>query len=181
MSKLFTPSREGQVVQVHGLAPHKLLSSSPRFLIFLFLFCFLLWWTEGIRAQIVSVAIQFDFFLIFSSDQKFFEVTGTVVAISLSMFCPFLITPLFLPNISKYSCPFSFPLLPPPQISNDSCDNSAKLRQPTLMLLASLLSHVTDSLEGAAEKKSLLLHKVNTILILTLHNFLTYIYSELYV
>lgn len=49
------------------------------------------------------------------------------------------------------------------QISNDSCDNSAKLRQPTLMLLASLLSHVTDSLEGAAEKKSLLLHKIRDI------------------
>ncbi|CAF2164026.1 unnamed protein product [Brassica napus] len=49
------------------------------------------------------------------------------------------------------------------QISNDSCDNSSKLRQPTLMLLASLLSHVTDSLEGAAEKKSLLLHKIRDI------------------
>ncbi|KAJ0238992.1 hypothetical protein HA466_0235130 [Hirschfeldia incana] len=49
------------------------------------------------------------------------------------------------------------------QISNDSYDNSAKLRQPTLMLLASLLSHVTDSLEGAAEKKSLLLHKIRDI------------------
>ncbi|XP_018439961.1 nuclear pore complex protein NUP205 isoform X1 [Raphanus sativus] len=49
------------------------------------------------------------------------------------------------------------------QISNDSCDSSAKLRQPTLMLLASLLSHVTDSLEGAAEKKSLLLHKIRDI------------------
>ncbi|KFK26746.1 hypothetical protein AALP_AA8G287800 [Arabis alpina] len=49
------------------------------------------------------------------------------------------------------------------QISDDSFDNSAKLRQPTLMLLASLLSHVTDSLERAAEKKSLLLHKIGDI------------------
>lgn len=36
-----------------------------------------------------------------------------------------------------------------------------------MLLLASLLSHVTDSLERAAEKKSLLLHKVNIILIPT--------------
>lgn len=48
------------------------------------------------------------------------------------------------------------------------------------MLLASLLSHVTDSLEGAAEKKSLLLHKVNTILILTHFN-LYYIYIYIYI
>ncbi|ESQ37635.1 hypothetical protein EUTSA_v10002339mg [Eutrema salsugineum] len=49
------------------------------------------------------------------------------------------------------------------QISDNSFDNSTKLRQPTLMLLASLLSHVTDSLERAAEKKSLLLHKIRDI------------------
>lgn len=36
MSKLFISSREGHVVQVHGLAHHKLLSSSPLFLIFVF-------------------------------------------------------------------------------------------------------------------------------------------------
>nr|AFJ66182.1 hypothetical protein 11M19.28 [Arabidopsis halleri] len=49
------------------------------------------------------------------------------------------------------------------QVSDDSLDSSTKLRQPTLMLLASLLSHVTDSLERAAEKKSLLLHKIRDI------------------
>ncbi|VVB01678.1 unnamed protein product [Arabis nemorensis] len=49
------------------------------------------------------------------------------------------------------------------QISDDSFDNSTKLRQPTLMLLASLLSHVADSLERAGEKKSLLLHKIGDI------------------
>ncbi|CAE6088933.1 unnamed protein product [Arabidopsis arenosa] len=49
------------------------------------------------------------------------------------------------------------------QVSDDSLDSSSKLRQPTLMLLASLLSHVTDSLERAAEKKSLLLHKIRDI------------------
>ncbi|CAA7019609.1 unnamed protein product [Microthlaspi erraticum] len=49
------------------------------------------------------------------------------------------------------------------QVLDDSYDNSTKLRQPTLMLLASLLSHVTDSLESAAEKKSLLLHKIRDI------------------
>ncbi|EOA12740.1 hypothetical protein CARUB_v10028249mg [Capsella rubella] len=49
------------------------------------------------------------------------------------------------------------------QASDDSFDSSTKLRQPTLMLLASLLSHVTDSLERAAEKKSLLLHKIRDI------------------
>uniref|UniRef100_A0A1J3IWV9 Nuclear pore complex protein NUP205 n=1 Tax=Noccaea caerulescens TaxID=107243 RepID=A0A1J3IWV9_NOCCA len=49
------------------------------------------------------------------------------------------------------------------QVLDDSFDNSTKLRQPTLMLIASLLSHVTDSLESAAEKKSLLLHKIRDI------------------
>ncbi|CAH8279240.1 unnamed protein product [Arabidopsis lyrata] len=49
------------------------------------------------------------------------------------------------------------------QVSDDSLDSSTKLRQPTLLLLASLLSHVTDSLERAAEKKSLLLHKIRDI------------------
>lgn len=53
-----------------------------------FSFLFLIWWTEGIRAQIVSIAIQLDFLLIFSGDQKFSEVAGNLVAISLCFFCP---------------------------------------------------------------------------------------------
>ncbi|XP_010533163.1 PREDICTED: nuclear pore complex protein NUP205 [Tarenaya hassleriana] len=49
------------------------------------------------------------------------------------------------------------------QISDEAFGNFTGLRPPTLMLLASLISYVTDSLERAAEKKFLLLHKIRDI------------------
>jgi len=103
MSKLFIASpiksilsQVGQVVQVifeyQYIFFHVLVAPFHHILEFLysmgFSFLFLIWWTEGIRAQIVSVAIQLDFLLIFSGDQKFSEVTGTLPVISLCFFIP---------------------------------------------------------------------------------------------
>ncbi|CAH2060609.1 unnamed protein product [Thlaspi arvense] len=82
-----------------------------------------------------------------SGGQKGSELKWSQLRFSLTSYLYFLVTKNYLRL----------------QMSDDSSDNSTKLRQPTLMLLASLLSHVTDSLERAAEKKSLLLHKIREI------------------
>lgn len=65
MSKLFISSREGHVVQVHGLAHHKLLSSSHLFLIYVFSFVFSSGGQKGSELKLSQLRFSLTSFLYF--------------------------------------------------------------------------------------------------------------------